>query len=151
MSKRSVLLAKRMPELIAGGFIEGRDIALSLRADEGMSYVDSVSVHCNEYREKWTMTAGQIGSGRSFLGDIWYAESEELEGLGVNARRMATHDQYCFYHPLFGRDNGRVVYFAKGLIQQLFPQRKFPRLGMVMIRSCVPSLLRTRALSELGG
>ncbi len=72
------------------------------------------SICWNDYRKKWIMITVQAG-GRSFLGEVWYAEADELLGPWSMARRIVTHDRYSFYnvkqHPYFAQENGRLVYF----------------------------------------
>ena len=54
----------------------------------------------------------QIG-GRSFLGEVWYAEALDPMGPWSPARRIVTHDGYSFYnvkqHPYFA--SGNHLYF----------------------------------------
>lgn len=72
------------------------------------------SVHWNAYRRRWVMIAAQFGGKSSFLGEIWYAESDHLEGPWDNARHIITHDKYTFYnptqHPFFDQEGGRFIY-----------------------------------------
>lgn len=74
------------------------------------------SVNWNAYRKKWLMI-GLQGRGTSFLGEVWYAESDgpAPEGPWRLARKIVTHDRYSFYnpaqHPFFDSDGGRYVYF----------------------------------------
>jgi hypothetical protein len=73
------------------------------------------SVAWNAYRRRWIMIFCQEHGGPSYLGEIWYAEADRLEGPWRKAAKVVTHDRYSFYnvkhHPLFDRDGGRVVYF----------------------------------------
>ena len=73
------------------------------------------SVAWNAYRRKWIMIFCQEHGGPSYLGEIWYAEAERLQGPWRKATKVVTHDRYSFYnvkhHPLFDRDGGRVIYF----------------------------------------
>lgn len=89
------------------------------------------SVCWNEYRKKWIMITVQAG-GRSYLGEVWYAEADELLGPWSRARRIVTHDRYSFYnvkqHPYFDQENGRLVYF-EGTYTSSFSgsEKKTPR------------------------
>ena len=73
------------------------------------------SVAWNAWRRKWIMIFCQEFGGRSYLGEIWYAEADRLEGPWRKATKVVTHDRYSFYnvkhHPLFDREGGRVIYF----------------------------------------
>lgn len=72
------------------------------------------SVCWNEFKGKWVMIFVEAG-GRSFLGEVWYAESKNLEGSWNRVRRIVTHDRYSFYnvkqHPYFDGEEGRFVFF----------------------------------------
>jgi len=73
------------------------------------------SVAWNPHRNAWSMVFTQSGGSRSRLGEIWYSESENLEGPWNRAKKIATHHQYSFYnpkiHPEFSGQNGMVLYF----------------------------------------
>ncbi len=72
------------------------------------------SVCWNDYREKWIMI-GLQSFGTSALGEVWYSESDRMEGPWTHATKIATHDKYSFYnpkqHPMFDQDGGRTIYF----------------------------------------
>ena len=72
------------------------------------------SVNWNDYRGKWIAIFTQYG-GTSMIGEIWYAEADELTGPWAKAVKIVTHDNYSFYNPLhhryFDADGGRVIYF----------------------------------------
>ncbi len=73
------------------------------------------SVYWNAYRGKWIMITVQDGGGPSYLGEIWYAESDTPVGPWGYARKVVTHDSYSFYnpkqHPYFDRNGGHLIYF----------------------------------------
>jgi hypothetical protein len=73
------------------------------------------SVAFNAYRKRWIMVFHSKMDSPSNLGEVYYAESETLEGPWHTARKIVTHDKYSFYnvehHPLFDQDGGRVIYF----------------------------------------
>ena len=72
------------------------------------------SVYWNDYRQRWIMI-GLEAFGTSVLGEIWYAEAEQLVGPWTNARKIVTHEKYSFYnpkqHPMFDQEGGRVIFF----------------------------------------
>lgn len=72
------------------------------------------TVNWNPHRGKWIMIAGQQG-GDSYLGEIWYAESDELMGPWQRAKKIVTHEKYSFYNPVqhafFDQEGGRLIYF----------------------------------------
>lgn len=73
------------------------------------------SVYWNEYRRKWVMITVQDGGSSSYLGEVWYAESDTPTGPWAYARKVVTHDSYSFYnpkhHPYLDQDKGRLIYF----------------------------------------
>jgi len=73
------------------------------------------SVYWNAYRGKWIMITVQDGGGSSYLGEVWYAESDTPVGPWGYARKVVTHDKYSFYnpkqHPYFDQEGGRLIYF----------------------------------------
>jgi hypothetical protein len=77
----------------------------------------------NEYRKKWSMIILEMGGASSLLGEIWYAESDKIEGPWTDAVKVVTHDKYSFYnprlHPYFAKDKGRVLFF-EGTYTTLF-------------------------------
>jgi hypothetical protein len=73
------------------------------------------SVSYNVYRKRWTMIAVQKGGAASFLGEVWYAEADDLTGPWKHAVQVATHPKHDFYnpkqHPAFEEGGGRFIYF----------------------------------------
>jgi len=69
----------------------------------------------NAYRKKWVLIAVQHYGKPSFLGEVWYTESDQPQGPYVYAKRIVTHDRYSFYnpvhHPFFDQEDGKTVYF----------------------------------------
>ena len=72
------------------------------------------SVYWNEYRKRWVMIAVE-SAGTSFLGEVWFAESDTPLGPWVYARKVVTHDRYSFYnpkqHPMLDKGGGRTLFF----------------------------------------
>lgn len=101
---------------LASGLLKPQEAILALRnLEDGRPVVAHAgSVAWNPFRQRWVMIAEQL-EGTSFLGEIWYAESDGLTGPWIYARKMATHDKYSFYnprhHPMFDQDGGRHIYF----------------------------------------
>lgn len=89
------------------------------------------SVYWNDYRQRWIMIGVQ-SFGTSLLGEVWYAESDELVGPWVNARKIVTHDKYSFYnpkqHPMLDQHGGREIFF-EGTYTNMFSgnDNKTPR------------------------
>jgi len=109
--------ARRQWKLIELGELAPADLRLVLTDPETGKpvYLHAGSVHWNAFRKRWIMIAEEIGGESSFLGEIWYAESDRLEGLWVNARHIVSHDRYSFYNPAHHRfldeAGGKIIYF----------------------------------------
>jgi len=73
------------------------------------------TVYFNAYRQRWIAIFVQQFGQSSFLGEVWYAEADTPVGPWAYAGKIATHNKYSFYnpkqHPLFDKDNGRVLFF----------------------------------------
>jgi len=73
------------------------------------------SVHWNPHRERWVMIAVQESGSVSYLGEVWYLESKQIEGPWRKAVKIATHPKYSFYNPshhaFFDQQDGRIIYF----------------------------------------
>ena len=72
------------------------------------------SVAWNEYRKKYIMIAGRGFGKPSFLGEIYYLESDTPEGPWLRAKKVITHTKHSFYgpvhHPFFDEEGGRIIY-----------------------------------------
>jgi hypothetical protein len=104
-------------KLIAAGKMKAAESPFHLcDRDTGKSIIlHRGSVSWNDYRKRWTMIANEIGGKPSMLGEVWYAEADELTGPWRYAVKVVTHDRMSFYnpkqHPMFAKDSGRVIYF----------------------------------------
>jgi hypothetical protein len=112
----AAITPRRMQQLIEHGHLRPEEARIRLRdISTGKPVLAHGGSLCfNAYRGKWIMIALEAG-GRSFLGEVWYAESTDIMGPWHDARRIVTHDRYSFYnvkqHPYFDQDGGRLVYF----------------------------------------
>lgn len=86
------------------------------------------SIRWNDHRKRWILIANEVG-GRSYLGEVWYAESRAIEGPWHQAVRIVTHKQYSFYNPVhhrfFDRDGGRLIHF-EGTFTAMFSGNPVP-------------------------
>lgn len=79
--------------------------------------IHGASIHWNEWRKRWLLTGVQQGDKEapSFLGEMWYAESDAPDGPWRKAVKVVSHPRYSFYnpvhHPFFDAEDGRVIYF----------------------------------------
>jgi len=85
------------------------------------------TVRWNEFRKRWVLVAVQYGAKASFLGEVWYAESDAPTGPWKRAVKIVTHDRYSFYNPaqhaFFDEDGGRLIHF-EGTYSHTFSGRK---------------------------
>ncbi len=123
--------ASQLRQLVSQGQLQKDDLKLALwspNSEEPM-YLHAGSVHWNAFRRRWVMIAEQLGGKSSFLGEIWYAESDALEGPWINPRHIVTHDKYSFYNPahheFFDEKQGRIIYF-EGTYSDTFSAAKIP-------------------------
>ena len=69
----------------------------------------------NAYRNKWVSVFTQLGGKSSYLGELWYAESDAPTGPWRNAVQIVTHDGYTFYnpqlHPGFTDEDSPILLF----------------------------------------
>ncbi len=97
-------------------------------ADTRVQLHAASSIAWNPYRDRWTMIALEK-FGTSVLGELWYAESEQLAGPWSEAIKIVSHDKYSFYnpkqHPLLSQENGRYLYF-EGTYTTLFSGNNHP-------------------------
>jgi hypothetical protein len=102
--------------LIKDGTLQERDARwlLRQRGSDSKVALHAGSVAWNEYRRRWIMIAVELG-GTSMLGEVWYAEAEDLLGPWSDAVKVVSHERYSFYnpkqHPVFDQDGGRFIYF----------------------------------------
>ena len=73
------------------------------------------TIYWNEFRNRWVMIMLQNYGSPSFLGEVWYAESDSPMGPWVYARKVLTHNAYSFYnvkhHPMFDKEKGKIIFF----------------------------------------
>ncbi len=103
------------PKLIDAGLLKPEQARYRILNADGKNVVaHRGSVNWNEYCQKWIAIFGQYG-GTSMIGEIWYAEADELTGPWTKGVKIVTHDKYSFYNPLhhryFDADGGRAIYF----------------------------------------
>lgn len=102
--------------LIAAGLLEPGEARFQLRDVETGEPVllHGASVRWNAYRQKWIAIGNQVG-GRSYLGEVWFAEADSPTGPWGWAKRIVTHDKYSFYNPVhhdfLDQAGGRYIYF----------------------------------------
>lgn len=57
------------------------------------------SIAWNGYRRRWVTVFTELAGKPSFLGEIWYAESDAPTGPWGAAVKVVTHANYTFYNP----------------------------------------------------
>jgi hypothetical protein len=103
-------------KLVAAGKMKAEESPISLRdRDTGKAIrAHAGSVYWNAHRNRWVMIAVEQ-YGKSFLGEVWYAEADAPTGPWRYAVKVVSHDRMSFYnpkqHPMFDQDGGRLIYF----------------------------------------
>ncbi len=98
--------------------------------DTGSSLIEhNGTVAWNDYRQKWIMIFGVSFRPESMLGEIYIAESSNIEGPWIHARKIVTHDDYSFYNvaqrSFFDQAGGRIIYF-EGTYTMMFSGSEIP-------------------------
>ncbi len=87
------------------------------------------SVRWNRYRHRWAMIFVEVGGQESYLGEVWYAEADDLTGPWTRAVKIASHGRYSFYNPVhhefFDEGDGRWIYF-EGTLSETFSGARYP-------------------------
>jgi hypothetical protein len=111
------LTDNQQASLIGSGAVKANEAWYRLKDIETGNEVrlHAGSVAWNAFRKKWVMIAVQHFGKPSYLGEVWYTESDHPQGPYLLGRRIVTHDHYSFYnpvhHPFFDQENGRIIYF----------------------------------------
>lgn len=77
----------------------------------------NASIQWNAWRKRWVLIGVQQGDkdAPSFLGEMWYAESDAPGGPWRTAVKVASHPRYSYYNPIhhgfLDAEGGRVIYF----------------------------------------
>lgn len=114
--KTEPITGKQEKELVDAGIIKPEDTRFLPTGIESNKpvVIHGSSVEWNPYRQKWILIGTEI-FGSSVLGEIWYAESDQITGPWRWAQKIITHKDYSFYnprhHPFFDQKNGRIIFF----------------------------------------
>lgn len=111
---------ERQAALIKAGRMKAEESPSRLIAacDDKEISVHGATVAYNEYRKRYVMIALQF-MGDTPVGEVWYSESDGLEGPWSKAVKIITHanvknDPHDFYNPVhhafFDRDGGKTIY-----------------------------------------
>jgi hypothetical protein len=124
---------KRQKELVSKGLLRDSDCPIRFRtSDSKEMQVSRGSIARNHFRKKWIMIFGQMFAKESMVGEIWYAEADELTGPWEHAVKVVTHDKYSFYNPVHHPEldslDGRMIRF-EGTYTTIFSgvERPTPR------------------------
>ncbi|HYE30459.1 MAG TPA: hypothetical protein VEH27_03460 [Methylomirabilota bacterium] len=115
-TKAPPLTTKEEQELLRAGRLLPSDLRWSPADSAGgkSPVMHAGSVRWNNYRKRHIMIATEIG-GTSMLGEVWYAEAEQLTGPWNRATKIVTHENYDFYnsvhHAFLDQDGGRRTFF----------------------------------------
>jgi len=112
-------------ELVSQGKITESEQIFRLRTAGSDRWwtLHSASISWNAYRQRWIMLGLEIGGESSFLGELYYAEAENLLGPWSPAVKVVTHDKMTFYnpreHPMLSQLGGQILFF-EGTYTQTF-------------------------------
>jgi hypothetical protein len=87
------------------------------------------SIAWNPYRQRWIAVFTELGGEESFLGSVWYAESQRITGPWGAATKVAVHTGYSFYNPHLHTDLSGVgpsVIFFEGTYASTFSGNQQP-------------------------
>lgn len=103
-------------EMIRDGLLPREQARLQLCDSSGKNiFAHGGTTQWNAHRQRWVTVFLQKGGRESLIGEVWYAESRELDGPRGPAVKIASHPKYSFYnvaqHPFFDQEGGRVIYF----------------------------------------
>ena len=105
--------------------------ALTDAQAESAVIIHRASICWNEFCNGWVMIGNQEGSrdAPSYLGEVWYAVADSIEGPWRRAVKIATHPRYSFYnprqHPFLAEEEGRFIYF-EGTYTRMFSASSTP-------------------------
>jgi hypothetical protein len=104
-------------DLIASGRLKAEEAYFQPSDIETRKPVEmhSGSIRWNPFRGTWILIAVQAFGGPSFLGEVWFSESDAPTGPWRWAKKIVTHEKYSFYNPVhhdfFDQQEGRIIYF----------------------------------------
>lgn len=131
----SAITSRQERALVDAGLLQPAETRIRISESEPFDpqapspELHSGSVRWNPWRNRWVMIGLQVGGEHSFLGDVWFAESDQLTGPWLNARRVAVHHNYSFYNPahhdFLDQREGRDIFF-QGTYVTTFSAAKQP-------------------------
>jgi hypothetical protein len=101
------------------------DARYDLQSNEKSISMHRSSIQWNNFRKRWVLIGNEINpkSDPSHLGEVWFAESDSIDGPWTNATKIATHPKQTFYnprqHPVYSSKDDRIIYF-EGTYTQSF-------------------------------
>jgi len=81
------------------------------------------------YVDRWVTVFMQGGGKPSFLGEIWYAEADQITGPWGTAVKILSHENYTFYNPCLHLDwtpAGKPQFYFDCTYTTLFTDNKSP-------------------------
>lgn len=104
-------------KMLLSGEMRSSDARYQIDANDQPVFIHRSSIQWNNFRKRWVLVGNEINSKNapSHLGEVWFAESDSIDGPWGNATKIATHPNQSFYnprqHPIFSLDDGRTIYF----------------------------------------
>ena len=123
--------ASRQKEMVRAGHLGAREGWIrTVDAGSGKPIdLHRGSVRWNGFRRRFVMIANRAGGEDSYLGEVYYAESDAPHGPWPRAVKVAMHRGYSFYNPVhhafFDADGGKTIYF-EGTYTRTFSRTKAP-------------------------
>ncbi len=92
------------------------DVPKTLQTKEGATLqVHQGAMAWSDYRSSWFTIFTQSAGDSSYLGEVWFAESDSPFGPWTNLIKIVTHNNYTFYNPCIHADwtepGSSAVYF----------------------------------------
>ena len=102
--------------LLRSGKLSKEQTRLQLHDAQGKPLIaHGGTTQWNPFRQRWLTLFLQKGGKESLIGEVWLAESRDLDGPRGPAVKVASHPKYSFYniahHPFFDQDKGRLIHF----------------------------------------
>ena len=100
-----------------------------IAADGAKITAHTGAIGFHPWRKRWVTVFLQKGGKPSFLGELWYAESDQPTGPWGTAVKILSHENYTFYNPRLHLDwtpEGKPWLYFEGTYTTLFSDNKAP-------------------------
>ncbi|XZE18119.1 hypothetical protein SH449x_003403 [Pirellulaceae bacterium SH449] len=124
-SSRAPTSQNEEQDLIRSKEMPPADARYLFKTGDDTIFIHRSSIQWNRFRKQWILIGNEYNRKNepSHLGEVWYAESDLIDGPWRNAVKIATHPKQTFYnprqHPIFASHDDRVIYF-EGTYTKMF-------------------------------